>query len=310
MTMIFTRTFGSRNLAISGMFALLAVASSYAATNISYTGSPFTYGKNTTITTLVPSITGQTPDSITTSPDLTTNTGLTFTKTGANRGQISGKPTLASSATTYTVIAWLGGANNGSTTINITSNGFTYSTPVADYPHNQVIPTNSPGSIVGTGGAYTVNPALPSGLALDGVDGQITGTPTIVQGATKYGVSRNFTGRTASDTITITVEAVVGIQSAPSTFRVALSAGAYTFVLPAQDVNGTLTLVVSDLSGRTIWTTSRKTLNDAKAQEIVWDGKTSAGMLPSPGMYVVRASIRTQEGNAIRFLNTPVSVKP
>jgi hypothetical protein len=144
----------------------------------------------------------------------------------------------------------------------------------------------------------------------DGPTGEITGTFSNVQGATKYGVTRNFTGRTASDTIVITVDAVVSVLPASSAFRVARSGGVYTFVVPAQDAQGTLSLAVSDMSGRAIWTASYKTLNGAKTHEIVWDGKTSAGMLPSPGMYVVRASFRSQEGNAIRFLNTPVFLKP
>jgi hypothetical protein len=303
------RTFVLSGLVTGALFVLLGIVPASAATNVSYPGTPYTFGKNTAITTVTPTVNGQTPDSITISPDLGVNTGLTFTTLGGSAGEVSGMPTKASDAVTYTVTAWRSGADNGNTTLDITVNGFTYGDTAPNYLVNTMITPNNPGSITGTGGLYTVNPTLPNGLALDDVTGEITGTPSQVQGSTKYGVTRGFTGATATDTIVITVDAPVSVLPGSYVFRVAGAGRVYTFMLPPVTVKGKLSMEISDMKGRTIWKTSLRPLKGAKAREVVWRGKSSTGVRPSPGMYIVRIAIRNA-GQPVQYLEAPVALKP
>jgi sugar lactone lactonase YvrE len=83
---------------------------------VAYTGSPFTYTVGTAITAITPTVTGS-PTSLAISPNLTTNTGLSFNTT---TGVISGTATIASAATTYTVTATGSGGITSTTTISIT----------------------------------------------------------------------------------------------------------------------------------------------------------------------------------------------
>jgi sugar lactone lactonase YvrE len=84
------------------------------APTVAYTGSPFVYTVGAAITPLIPTLTGS-PTSISISPNLPTNTGLTFNTT---TGVISGTPTTASAAVTYTITA-TNPYSTGSATISI-----------------------------------------------------------------------------------------------------------------------------------------------------------------------------------------------
>ncbi|MDZ4724658.1 MAG: Ig domain-containing protein [Leptospira sp.] len=80
---------------------------------LSYTGSPFTFTQNATITNLTPTVTG-TPVSYAISPALPTGLSMSTTT-----GVISGTPTSTSALATYTITATNSGGNTN-TTIDIT----------------------------------------------------------------------------------------------------------------------------------------------------------------------------------------------
>jgi sugar lactone lactonase YvrE len=159
------------------------------APTIAYTGSPFTYYNGAAITTLTPAVTGA-PTSYTISPNLTTNTGLTF-NTGT--GQISGTPTTASAAVIYTISAYNANPTPGTTTISIavlnpptiayTGSPFVYTVGTAITSLTPAT-TNSPTS-------YSISPNLTTntGLAFSTTTGIISGTPTTASAAVVYTVT-------------------------------------------------------------------------------------------------------------------------
>lgn len=135
--------------------------------------------------------------------------GLTM---NAATGVITGTATAVQAATAYTVTAADGVSGSATATVTIT---ITPPPPVIS-PGRQTVfnPVNAPitpttayitTNFTGTV-SYTVNPALPAGLALDGVTGVISGTPTTPQAAATYTVSAtDGVSGTATATISVTV---------------------------------------------------------------------------------------------------------
>jgi phage tail protein X len=182
----------------------------------SYTTSTPTYGKNQAITSnAVTGITG-TGGSYSVSPALPSALSLN-TSTGA----ISGTPSAQGASAKYAVTRDFTGGS-AIDTVSITVNGFTYSVASATYSQNTAMATNSPVSLVGAGGTYSVSPSLPSGLSLNASTGDISGTPTATQSVTKYAVTRSFTDGSATDTVSIAVK-----LSAPSSLNYAANAPTY-----------------------------------------------------------------------------------
>ena len=171
---------------------------------VTYGSGPFTYENGTPITPLTPNAGGGAVVSWSVSPALPTGLVLD-TVTGV----ISGTPTVISPSTVYTVTATNAGGSN-STTVTIEVNdvppsllaynpsAFTLS---KDSPMSAVTPTNNGGDIE----TYTVSPALPSGLVIDGSTGEISGTPTAVTAYATYTITGTNTGGSASTTVTIIV---------------------------------------------------------------------------------------------------------
>ncbi len=78
-----------------------------------------------------------------------------------------------------------------------------YTLSPAVYPFNTVIASNLPTNIGGPATAYTVAPALPTGLALNAATGEISGTPSVVVGLTTYTITA--TGLAGVDTYDIDI---------------------------------------------------------------------------------------------------------
>src|SRR6185295_577764 len=89
--------------------------------------------------------------------------------------------------------------------LTITVNGFSYATASPTYGKNRSITEDTVAGVTGTGGSYSVSPALPSGLSLNTSTGVISGTPSLQTASAKYAVTRSFTGASAIDTVTVTV---------------------------------------------------------------------------------------------------------
>ncbi|NYH98533.1 kelch repeat-containing protein [Cupriavidus plantarum] len=115
--------------------------------------------------------------------------GLTL---DAQTGVISGTPTAAAPATTYTVT----GTNVAGTitvSLRITVQlavaapaSLSYATANALYVTTEPITPNTPVSTGGPIASFTVSPALPAGLSLNANTGAITGTPTARQPSATY----------------------------------------------------------------------------------------------------------------------------
>jgi gliding motility-associated-like protein len=180
-TITATSTFGSTSTTVS-----LAVGAAPSA--LSYPASTYQFTNGASIGSLTPSITsgtGSTTYSI--SPSLPT--GLVFNTT---TGVISGTTNVVSN-TIYTITA---SNSYGSTTypLQITTGvapAFTYVSPQV-YTAGTSISALAPVLTAGTGNInYTISPALPTGLAIDPLNGTITGTPStgIAVAASTYTVT-------------------------------------------------------------------------------------------------------------------------
>ena len=176
-----------------------------APSNLSYT-TPNVYTKGTAIVGLSASVGGGTVISYTITPSLPT--GLSI---NAASGMISGTPTVITNTGVYTVTA----TNTGGTvsfglsiTVNdIAPSNLSYSSPKI-YTKGTAITTLSPTI---TGGAvirYSVNPTLPAGLTLNSLNGNITGTPTIIAASSIYTVTATNSGGSTSFGVDITVNDV------------------------------------------------------------------------------------------------------
>lgn len=152
---------------------------------ISYT-SPVVFTRNVAITTISPTIMpGSGPiDSYSINPGLPS--GLSFNTTN---GQISGTPTVALSATNFTVTA-TNGVGNGTATINITINDVAINSAYTGSPYyvtgtiaiTNITPTNNGG--IPTSFAVKAGSSLPAGLTLTSSTGVISGTPNDVANET------------------------------------------------------------------------------------------------------------------------------
>lgn len=135
--------------------------------------------------------------------------GLTF---NSNTGSISGTPTQAQSAQTYSVTATgPAGISTATFTLSVvaavSAPSITLSNSVQSVTVGKPIltasPTNSGGAVNVNG--YSVSPSLPSGLTFSSSSGTISGTPTSVQNQTNYTVTANGAGGTSSAIFTLTV---------------------------------------------------------------------------------------------------------
>ncbi len=171
------------------------------AQSISYTGSPFTYYKGTTITSLTPTVTNS-PSSYAISPALPA--GLSF---NTSTGVISGAPTATSASTNYTITAnYLSGVT-ATATINITvlNPTLSYTGSPFTYYNGITISSLTP-TVTGTPTSYGISPVLPAGLSFNTSTGVISGTPSATAAAANYTITANYLGGvTATATINVTV---------------------------------------------------------------------------------------------------------
>ncbi len=170
---------------------------------IAYSASPYTYTKNSLITTSTPTNSGGTITSCSSNPALPA--GLSINNTTC---AISGTPSAITATTTYTITATNTGGN-GTTTIDITVNdvipSIAYSGSPYAFTKDVAITTQTPTNSGGTITSCSSNPALPTGLSIDNSTCAISGTSTAITAAANYIVSATNTGGTATATINIAV---------------------------------------------------------------------------------------------------------
>lgn len=163
---------------------------------------------NQAISPDAPAVTG-TVDSYAVSPSLPAGLMLSTAT-----GMISGTPTAAAAQASYTVT----GSNAAGTTtaevqiavaaLVIAPSGLAYPQAAINATVGQTIAADTP-TVTGTVTSYTVNPALPAGLAISSTTGTITGTPTAASAQAAYTVTAANSAGSTTATVQITVTATV-----------------------------------------------------------------------------------------------------
>ncbi|WP_421915353.1 putative Ig domain-containing protein [Mesorhizobium sp.] len=146
--------------------------------------------------------------------------GLSF---DTSNGQISGTPSTASAAGTYTVtVTDAQGATATATFGLAVTSGVTATQAVATTILTENHAATSFTPVTGSGGAgsltYGVSPGLPAGLNFNTANGQVTGTPSVTSAATTYTVTvTDANAATASSTFSLAVESAVTATQAVAT---------------------------------------------------------------------------------------------
>ncbi|MEM7181395.1 MAG: putative Ig domain-containing protein [Spirochaetota bacterium] len=172
--------------------------------DLTYSGSPYSYTNGTAISTATPSYSGSI-SSCSVSPSLPT--GLSLSSTCA----LSGTPTADQSTTDYTITA-SNAYGSTTATINITvssvpPSSLTYSGSPYTYTKDAAIATNTP-TVSGDVTSCAASPTLPTGLTIDSTTCAISGTPTATQSAATYTITASNSYGSTTTTISITIDSV------------------------------------------------------------------------------------------------------
>jgi len=102
------------------------------------------------------------------------------------------------------LIASCAGGSNNTTPPVIPPSNLSYAQPSISAVVNQAIGADAP-SVTGTVTSYTVSPALPAGLSLNGTTGIITGTPSAASAKSSYTITASNSAGTATAIVQIAV---------------------------------------------------------------------------------------------------------
>jgi len=227
----------------STSFAIALTVRIAAPSALSYRG-PQTYDVGTAIIPLSPKVTGVVT-SYTVSPALPP--GLTLNSVA---GVISGTPTAARAAASYTITA---SNSTGSTSAAVNITVVLRAPRSLSYPSPQGLAINklmAPLSpfVVGVVSSYSVAPALPAGLSLDSGSGVISGTPTASSSSTGYIITAS--NASGSTTFSLSI-AVVTVGVTPAQISRLVAAGTPVVVqlaVQSQSLTGSLFVNASDAS--------------------------------------------------------------
>ncbi|WP_246838941.1 putative Ig domain-containing protein [Leptospira yasudae] len=211
---------------------------------LNFAGSPYTFTENSTIATVTPTLTGTATNCVS---DIPLPNGLGI---NAATCAISGTPTTAQAATTYTITASnpFGSTN---TTISITVNlappsGLAYAGDPFVFTQSATITTATP-TITGTVTNCTSDIALPAGLNLNTTTCAISGTPTTTQGTTTYAItaSNAFGSTTRNISIKVNLAPPTALSYAGTPF---VFTQGVTITTATPSVTGTVTGCSSDIT--------------------------------------------------------------
>lgn len=199
-----TFTVTATNDAGSATATLTITVNNAAPAGLTYSNSPNVASSGTKISDLVPSFTGGIATSYAINPALPG--GLTI---HPSTGIISGIPTDIAAAATYTITAT---NSAGSTTkaVTITVNeaapkNLRYATTTLQgsngTPVTNMLPSSSGGNIT----TYSISPALPAGIILNTVTGEISGTPISISPLTTYIVTGSNSAGSTTATLSLKV---------------------------------------------------------------------------------------------------------
>ena len=204
---------------------------------ISFSGSPFTFTKETAIAAATPQNTGSPITSCAMAPAVPA--GLSLSDTCV----LSGTPTEASTATDYTVTATNPGGS-GNATINITITdippklvyfGTSFTFVAGQNVEIERIPAGG-----GTPATCVAVPALPAGLSIENATCKISGTPASGAAQKNYLITATNSGGSAQKTLSITVQEIppaISYAGSPFTFQNNISLPP----IPAANTGGVIT---------------------------------------------------------------------
>jgi hypothetical protein len=200
-------TITASNIGGSGSFSLTLGVQDASPVAVSYAQTGLDAAAGAVGATLVlnpPTVTGDTATGFGVAPALPV--GLTL---NPSTGLVSGQPTAALAGTQYTLTATApSGSGNCTFTLLVAAQagiapaGLNYPPISATLQQPFVGPL--PSLAAGTDVVYTVLPALPAGLVLDPLTGQVTGTPTASAQITCQVTASNAVGSTGAD-VAVTV---------------------------------------------------------------------------------------------------------
>ncbi len=190
--------------------------------------------------TPVTAIGGTSPYSFTVTPALPAGLSL-----AAATGVISGTPTAAQAATTYTVTITDAATATATNTFSLTINP-ALSTAVAVGTKALTINTAAVAFIPVTTSAgtspysYAVSPSLPAGLTLNATTGAVSGTPTATSPSTTYTVTAtDAAGATSSKTFSLVVNSALVASQAGASRTLTAGNGAASSFVPVVGSGGT-----------------------------------------------------------------------
>ena len=179
-----------------------------------YGENPAVYVKGVAISRNTPSASGDPITHFSVSPGLPPGLAL-----DPDNGSLAGTPTALAALATYTVT----GANAGGSasaplvlTVNDAAPAFGYGAGSFTFTTGlpvSLAPVQTGGPVV----AWSVQPALPAGLALDAQDGSLAGTPSAIVPSSSYAITGSNTGGTQVLNLTLrTLPPAPSISAQPS----------------------------------------------------------------------------------------------
>lgn len=186
----------------SSQYSFFLAVKDEAPTSLSYSPNELILTKGTATPTLIPSNSAGRITTYSIQPVLPSGLSLQITT-----GQITGTPTQLISRTKFTIT---GSNSTGVTTADIhltvndiTPSGLAYSGSSFIFDRGVGLPTYSPSNLGGAIIAYSVSPALPAGITLDGTTGEISGIPSTFGSSQSYTITGTNSGGSTSVTISI-----------------------------------------------------------------------------------------------------------
>jgi len=198
-------------------------------------------------------------------------------------------PAGISSAPTNVVVSQIGTSTAVQVTWNVpTNNG---GSPIVEY-----YATGSPGgTCYAPAGAGTTATCTATGLAIGGT---YTFTVYAVNAAGNSPTSTPSNSLTLSSTSLLPGQYSLSATGTGRSFRFALTPDAMAST-------EALTMTVSNLQGRTVWSQTVQPRRD-RLQELVWNEQTGDGRAVSPGIYLVRVTAQSGSGQTADFIRPGV----